>query len=110
MQKKNNVNIAELYDEFITEFHRTFPHYWTRLRYCSADVGYTKNFFVLRSYATKVAFIDRRSGICYDVLRAVYGYTATSSQHIRKFAEDYHAIKTIRIDSNDQLAYILQDE
>lgn len=108
--KKKNVNIAEIYDEFITEFHRTFPHYWKQLRYCSADVGHTKNFLVLRSYATNVAFIDRRSGICYDILRAVYGYTATSAQHIRKFSEDYHAIKTIRIDSHDQLIYHQQDE
>lgn len=110
MKKKININIAELYDEFIMEFDRTFPYHWKKLRYSAADVGYTKNFFVLRSYETNVAFIDRRSGICYDVLRAVYGYTATSAQHIRKFAEDYHAIKTIRIDSNDQLAYNLQDE
>lgn len=109
MQKKNAVNIAEIYDEFITGFHRTFPHYWKQLRSCSADVGHTKNFLVLRSYATNVAFIDRRSGICYDILRAVYGYSATSAQHIRKFAEDYHAIRTIRIDSNDQLAYTLQE-
>lgn len=104
MKKENNVNIAEVYNEFLYEFLSTFPHHWTQLRYCSADVGYTRNFFVLRSYATNVAFIDRRSGICYDILRAVYGYTATSAQHIHKFAEDYHAIRTIRIDSNDQLA------
>lgn len=109
MQKKNAVNIAELYDEFITEFHRTSPHYWTQLRSCSAYVGHTKNFIVLHSYTTNVAFIDRRTRICYDILRAVYGYTSTSCQHIRKFAEDYHAIKTIRIDSNDQLAYTLQE-
>ena len=110
MQKKNAVNIAEIYNDFLAEFHSTFPHYWKQLRYCSADVGYTRHFFVLRSYTTNVAFIDRRTGICYDVLRAVYGYTATSSQHIRKFAEDYRAIKTIRIDSHNQLIYTSQDE
>ena len=33
---------------------------------------------------------NRYTGICYDVLRLVYGYTSTSAQHIAKFRHDYH--------------------
>ena len=44
--------------------------------------------YVLKSYNTLVAMIDD-DGRCYDFLRYVYGYTATSSQHISKFFNDY---------------------
>ena len=37
---------------------------------------------VLVSYATPVALLF--DGICFDFLRYVYGYTATSDQHITK--------------------------
>lgn len=60
-----------------------------RLRTCNAKVFETPNFYILQSYGTLVAFIDRRSDTLYDVLRYVYGYTATSSQHIAKFNHDY---------------------
>ena len=60
-----------------------------RLRTCKAYVYHTPDFVVLMSYNTVVAFIDRSTGIMYDVLRIVYGYTATSSQHISKFKADY---------------------
>lgn len=62
-----------------------------RLRYCCADVFQTENYFILKSYATFVAAIDKTTLQGVDVLRLVYGYTATSAQHIRKFFEDYGA-------------------
>ena len=65
------------------------PSPWKRLRSCSADVLETPSFFILRSYNTVVAVIDKLTGNCYDVLRMVYGYTATSAQHITKFTNDY---------------------
>ena len=64
-----------------------------RLRHCNAVVYFTKNYFLLRSYRTTVAVINRNSGEAADVLRGVYGYTATSAQHIRKFFQDYLAVK-----------------
>ena len=64
-----------------------------RLRYCNAVVYATKNYFILRSYWTTVAVINRNSGEGADVLRVVYGYTATSAQHISKFFHDYDAVK-----------------
>ena len=62
---------------------------WKRLRRCSAEVLETPNFFILRSYSTVVAVIDKHTGNTCDVLRMVYGYTATSAQHIAKFSNDY---------------------
>ena len=60
-----------------------------RLRTCNAEVFETPDFFFLQSYATIVACIDKRDGEKIDFLRYVYGYSATSAQHISKFFEDY---------------------
>lgn len=60
-----------------------------RLRSCSAYVYETNEYYFLRSYNTTIAFIDKATYTCYDVLRLVYGYTATSAQHIAKFDHDY---------------------
>lgn len=62
---------------------------WERLRSCSAYVLETPSFFILRSYSTVVAVIDKLNGDTWDVLRMVYGYTSTSAQHIAKFSHDY---------------------
>ena len=62
---------------------------WDRLRSCSAYVAETKDFFILKSYNTIVAFINKYTGQKFDVLRWVYGYTSTSAQHIAKFFHDY---------------------
>lgn len=60
-----------------------------QLNHCQATVFETEKYLLLRSYQTIVAAIDKSTGICYDWLRLVYGYTATSAQHIRKFATQY---------------------
>lgn len=57
-----------------------------RLLSCQAWVYETTNFFLLKSYGTIVAVIDKASDTVVDVLRMVYGYTATSAQHISKFS------------------------
>lgn len=62
-----------------------------QLRSCNAKVYTGGNYYVLQSYNTVVAFIDRRADCLYDVLRLVYGYTSTSAQHISKFEHDYCA-------------------
>ena len=61
----------------------------SRLRKCSAEVYETAGYFLLRSYNTLVAVIEKSTGNCYDILRVAYGYTATSVQHIAKFSNDY---------------------
>lgn len=60
-----------------------------RLRTCKAYVFETPNFYLLRSYGTYVAAIEKDTDICYDFLRFVYGYTSTSAHHISKFVKDY---------------------
>jgi len=60
-----------------------------QLNNCKATVFDCERYILLRSYQTIVAAIDKETGICYDWLRLVYGYTATSAQHIRKFADKY---------------------
>ena len=60
-----------------------------RLRTCNANVIETHEYYILLSYRTIVAFIDKSTGVLYDVLRPVYGYTRTSAQHISKFDHDY---------------------
>ena len=62
-----------------------------RLRSCQAYVYETEHYFWLRSYGTFIAFIEKTTDTCYDILRMVYGYTATSAQHIAKFCRDYGA-------------------
>ena len=70
--------------------HSSIPSYaWQPLRSCSADVARIGTLYVLRSYSTIVAVIDIETDTCYDFLRYVYGYTATSAQHITKFSRDY---------------------
>lgn len=79
LEKYNETREA---DEFISS---------CRLRSCSADVLITAKYYILRSYNTIIAFIDRETDTLYDVLRYVYGYTATSAKHIAKFNTDYCA-------------------
>lgn len=59
------------------------------LRHCQAYVYETAFYYVLRSYNTAVAVISKREMALYDFSRFVYGYTATTAQHIAKFANDY---------------------
>ena len=65
-----------------------------RLHACQAYVYETTSYYLLKSYATFVAFIRKSDGECFDILRNVYGYTATSASHIAKFKKDYHALST----------------
>lgn len=58
------------------------------LNHCQAWVYQTSGYRFLVSYKTIVAFIDD-SGNMFDVLRLVYGYTATSVMHITKFRNKF---------------------
>ena len=62
-----------------------------RLRTCQAYVYETDSYYILKSYSTVVAFIRKDDCECFDILRKVYGFTSTSSQHIAKFRHDYNA-------------------
>ena len=55
-----------------------------RLYSCNAEIWECMGVLVLVSYGTPIAVYAYNSSL-YDCLRVVYGYTATSSQHISKF-------------------------
>ena len=88
-QEKINNLVIEAIDNFNTEATLQGVRNWKRLRSCSAQVGETDNYYVLQSYNTLIAVIDKRTNTLYDFLRFVYGYTSTSAQHISKFDKDY---------------------
>ena len=71
-------------------YRNTVVH-WTPLNHCKAGFLFTASghYIALKSYSTVVAAIDCRDGICYDFSRWVYGYTATTTQHIHKFAKKF---------------------
>lgn len=62
---------------------------WKRLRSMSAYVLETEHYYFLCSYQTIIAFIVKETDECIDVLRLVYGYTATSAKHVSAFDHDY---------------------
>ena len=76
-------------------YENGIPRIWEpwsmkRLNRCQAWYGPqhgAENIVILRSYQTVIAIYDKRENTVYDFLRAVYGYTPTSCQHINKFAD-----------------------
>lgn len=70
---------------------------WRDFRRCSAQYKICYNGdIILKSYATIVAAIPATNpDTCFDFSRVVYGYTATTSQHIDKFAKMFNATKYI---------------
>lgn len=94
MKKQEQLEVNKKCLAMIEEFNREVEKEgymwdkWQRLRSCTAHVNQTTRFVALRSYNTIVAIIDKNTDTLYDVLRYVYGYTATSAQHIAKFDHD----------------------
>ena len=90
MQKAINETVEVARANALTDYAAMHGmHGWCQLRSCQAHVITTPNYYILQSYNTFVAVINRSTGACYDFLRTVYGYTATSAQHIAKFRSDY---------------------
>ena len=85
----NSMILAEI--DKVNEYLENCNLTWKKLRSCSAEVATTPRYYILRSYNTIIAVIDRNSDTLYDFLRWAYGYTATSCQHIAKFDHDYGA-------------------
>lgn len=56
----------------------------TRIDYCQCGYIVWGRYIFLVSYNTMIAYIDA-DGVLVDILRLVYGYTATSAKHIAKF-------------------------
>lgn len=88
LQSMDNTLAMEFYKEFMHKVSE-LPRKGTQLRHCTATVYETSEYFILKSYNTVIAFIIKNKDILVDVLRLVYGYSATSAQHIAKFSNDY---------------------
>lgn len=88
-QLEANREVMGAVDRYNEEVKRNVLHHGNCLRTCQAMVYETPSFYVLRSYNTVVAIIEKKTDTCYDFLRAVYGYTNTSAQHISKFDKEY---------------------
>ena len=86
-----NNYVMKNYDVFKDTLQaKYYPFFdWVKLRSCQACVAETEDFYILKSYNTIVAFINKYTGQKFDILRYVYGYTSTSAQHIAKFFSDY---------------------
>lgn len=89
VQEKINATCEMHYTRAINEMETSYENKG-RLRSCTAWVYETENYWILKSYNTIIAVTSKDTGVCYDVLRVVYGYTSTSAQHIAKFTHDYH--------------------
>ena len=91
IQEQMNNYVLKNYDVFCDTMREQNNQFleWKKLRSCSAYVAETKDFFILKSYNTIVAFINKYTGQKFDFLRYVFGYTSTSAQHISKFFSDY---------------------
>lgn len=91
-QEMDNTLALYLYNQFGNEL-KELPLRSERLRNCQAWVYETNDYYILKSYETIVAFIVKDGDILVDILRYVYGYSATSAQHISKFSHDYGKAK-----------------
>lgn len=87
MQKRMNERTQLFYEWF--EASHSSPIKFKRLRTCQAVVFEYEDCYILKSYHTLVAGIRKDTGEEFDFLRMVYGYSATSAQHIAKFFADY---------------------
>lgn len=87
-QLRINAEIERCMDKYNEVFYDT-PDYKmppkVRLNHCQAWMQDFEGFTVLWSYRSPVAVYDKNTDTLYDILRAVYGYTATSAHHIAKF-------------------------
>ena len=100
-QLEANKEVLEALYRFKDELENCTFSTGKRLRSCNAYVYETPSLYVLRSYNTAVAIIEKSTGTCYDFLRLVYGYTSTSAHHISKFDKDYGS----KWDCNKRLTY-----
>ena len=92
MKKQEQLSINSKIELSMDKYNEVFydtPEYKmppkVRLNHCQAWTQDFEGFTVLWSYESAVAVYDKSTDTLYDILRAVYGYTATSAQHIAKF-------------------------
>lgn len=84
-QKRNNAACEEAIRIYSSMVNTHQAHHLERLHSCNAYMFVRGTWVALKSYNTVVALFNTETGMLYDILRLVYGYTATSAQHIAKF-------------------------
>ena len=75
-------NIESILYEVFRNYERS-----CNLYSCNAEILEYNGFIALVSYRTPIAVYTPDNATLYDCLRIVYGYTATSAQHISKFSK-----------------------
>ena len=85
----NELNEKDVNNYYKYPWFKSGKNFGKQLRSCQAYVMETENYYVLKSYNTIIACINKSNDALYDFLRGVYGYTSTSAQHISKFNKDY---------------------
>ena len=91
-QDLDNMAALDIFDRAMDDYNNTdarelkYHHYIGK----TMVVIETQNFYLLLSYSTLVAAIDKASGFCGDVLRHEWGkYSRTSNKHILLFTSDF---------------------
>ena len=90
MKKNVQVEINTYIENIVNDINSLMrtsdtPIMWVQLYHCTAETGAVRDWVLLRSYSTIVAAYNFETDELFDFLRLVYGYTATSAQHIAKF-------------------------
>lgn len=95
MQVKINSEIMNSWEQ-VKKVWETVPDNVTvtRIDYCQCGYIIWGSYIFLVSYNTLVAYI-RGDGVLVDILRLVYGYTATSAKHIAKFRNKFHHVSEL---------------
>lgn len=89
VQEAENFCVKENFNRAMSEFYSLGYISQKRLRSCTAWVYETENYYLLKSYNTFIASVNKEDGKLFDALRMVYGFTSTSAQHVSKFWHDY---------------------
>ena len=89
MKKTEQIEVNTYVENIVNDINALLstssPAAWCRLYHCSAEWAQLGDWVLLRSYSTIVAAYNADTDEFFDFLRLVYGYTATSAQHIAKF-------------------------
>lgn len=94
-QKDINDMVESYYDEIVNVLNEQVCRRYEQLYTCNARVYDAGRCKVLVSYNTKVAVYDPATKTVYDKSRKAYGYTATTAQHVNKFARFCGAEKVL---------------
>lgn len=91
MKKNEQIEVNTYVENIVTDINALLrtssPAAWYRLYHCRAEWAQVGDWMLLRSYSTIVAAYNTETDEFFDFLLLVYGYSATSAQHIAKFRE-----------------------